>query len=189
MDACTIWISVCQNRLLLRLEFDLDNVCVHLFIIHLVTLLSVHPAIHTFSLPTHLSIAHPHILPSIHLSIQSTIHPSLNTSIHSTIHPTIHLSIYQHIHPLNYPSIYPPTHPLSFIYPFIHHLSTRWNIRLFIHLCFSVCLPICMVIEKGLHSLLVTYWCITSPKISGVKQVFYLLITLQIDPTGLDRDG
>ena len=125
MDACTIWISVCQNRLLLRLEFDLDNVCVHLFIIHLVTLLSVHPAIHTFSLPTHLSIAHPHILPSIHLSIQSTIHPSLNTSIHSTIHPTIHLSIYQHIHPLNYPSIYPPTHP-PIIHPPIYlpvHLS------------------------------------------------------------------
>ena len=82
------------------------------------SLLSVHPAIHTFSLPTHLSTAHPHILPSIHLSIQSTIHPSLNTSIHSTIHPTIHLSTHpstfthlpihsSFINPLKHPPIYP----------------------------------------------------------------------------------
>ena len=122
---------VCQNRLLLRLEFDLEYVCIHLFIIHLVTLLSVHPAIHTFSVPTHI------YFPSTHLSIDSFIHPINHPSIYSTIH----LPIPQHIRPLNYPSIYPSNHPLSLIYPFIHHLSTHWNIYLFIHLCISICLP------------------------------------------------
>lgn len=71
-SGCLHWYELVLAKMALTegWGFDLDNVCVHLFIIHLVTLLSVHPAVHTFSLPAHLSTAHPHIHPSIHLSIQ-----------------------------------------------------------------------------------------------------------------------
>ena len=102
MDACMKWISVCQNRLLLRLEFDLDNVCVHLFIIHLVTLICT--SSHTY-------------IQSAHTSIYC---PSTHPSIHSFIHPINHPSIPQHIHPLNYPSNHPSIHPPRHFHSFSH---------------------------------------------------------------------
>jgi len=142
MDACMKWISVCQNRLLLRLEFDLDNVCVHLFIIHLVTLLCVHPAIHTFSLPTHLLPIHTSFHPFIYPSNQPSIHPSTHPSTQLSIQPSIYPSISTSIHSTIHPSIHPPIHFHSFTHSFIIYQPIETSAYLSIYASHSAYLSV-----------------------------------------------
>lgn len=121
--------------------------------------LYIQPYIH--SVCPHISTAHPHIHPLIHLSIQSTIHPSTQLSIHPSLNTSVHSTIH--------PSIRPTIHFHSFTHSFIIYPPIETSTYLSIYASLSVCLPICMVIEKGLHSPLATYRCVTSPQTQWCK--------------------